>query len=284
MRLFTVRQGEATRVGRLDGSDLVMLAYEDVGALLRSGEDWRERAAGLHAERIALGDAELAPPILRPSKVICIGQNYRKHIEEMGREMPIYPTLFAKFANSLIGPYDPITLPAVSDSVDWEAELAVVIGKPVFRANEATARDAIAGYMILNDISVRDWQSRTPQWLQGKTFDATTPLGPALVTPEECDHARDLEISCTVAGEVMQAARTSDMVFDTFAAIVYISTFMTLEPGDVITTGTPGGVGAGRNPKVFLRDGQVVRTAIEGIGELVNSCRAQQYTTPTEPD
>jgi acylpyruvate hydrolase len=196
----------------------------------------------------------------------------------MGRQLPEHPTLFAKYASALTGPTDPIPLPPESSAVDWEAELAVVIGASVRRVPTGDAGRAIAGYAVANDVSMRDWQNRTLQWLQGKTFEASTPLGPALVTPDELpgDPAvPDLDIRSEVDGVVMQLARTGDLLFGPAQCIAYISTFMTLEPGDVILTGTPAGVGMGRDPAVFLKPGQVGRIAIEGIGELVNRCEAE---------
>src|SRR5260370_34390677 len=185
----------------------------------------------------------------------------------MGHDPPDVPTLFAKYAGALIGPRDPIVLPLVSDLVDWEAELAFVIGTPVRHADARAARAAIAGYTICNDVSMRDWQRRTAQWLQGKTFESSTPVGPVLVTPDEVDDARDLRLRCEVDGELRQDARTSDLVFDPVEIVRYVSTILTLVPGDLISTGTPGGVGAGMDPPRFLRPGQVVRTCIERIGE-----------------
>lgn len=275
MRLVTFRTAGGTQAGRIDGEEVVGLDFPDVGALLASGPDWQQAAGGAGAgggAALARAEVELAPLVLAPRKLICVGLNYASHIQEMGRELPEYPTIFAKFALSLIGARDPIVLPAVSDKVDWEVELAVVIGRPVRRADEAGARDSIAGFTILNDISVRDWQNRTTQFLQGKTFESTTPLGPELVTLDEIDDPGSLEVRCEVDGEVMQSANTSDLLFGPVELVRYLSTIITLEPGDVIATGTPGGVGAGRSPAVFLRPGQTVRTAIEGLGELVNTC------------
>ncbi len=198
--------------------------------------------------------------------------NYASHIKEMGRAPPVHPTIFAKYARALIGPRDPVVLPAVSDKVDWEVELAVVIGQAVRHADEEAASEAIAGFTILNDVSVRDWQFRTNQFLQGKTFEGTTPLGPALVTPDDLGDPCDLALRCEVDGDLMQSGNTSDLIFSPVELVAYLSTIMTLEPGDVIATGTPGGVGAGREPEVYLRPGQTMRTAVEGLGELVNTC------------
>jgi len=272
MRLATVRQNGGTRAGRLDGEDeLIFLDADDVGQLLRS-PDWRGIAERSDGSGVRFSEADLAPVVPRPSKIICVGLNYRSHILEMGRELPGYPTLFAKFSASLIGARDELLLPAASREVDWEAELGVIVGERLRKVSPEEARRGIAGYTIVNDVSMRDWQWRTPQWLQGKTFEASTPVGPFLVTPEEVGHAEDLELRCEVDGEVVQEARTSDLVFGPADVVSYISQFITLEPGDLIATGTPGGVGAGREPKVFLSPGQILRTSIEGLGECVNRC------------
>jgi len=273
VRLATVRTPDGTRAARLDGEDLVLLDAADVGALLED-EGRRERATAADGDRVPFADAELAPVIPRPPKIVCLGMNYRSHIEEMGREAPTHPTLFGKYGRSLIGPRDDIVLPPESDQVDWEVELAFVVGRMARRVTGAAARGAIAGFTVLNDVSMRDWQFRTMQFLQGKTWDRSTPVGPVLVTPDELpgETAPDLELRCEVDGEVMQEGRTSDLLFGPAELVEYISTILTLEPGDIIATGTPGGVGFGRSPKVFLQPGQVVRTSIEGIGELVNRC------------
>ncbi len=272
MRLATLRTAAGMRAGRVEGDQAFELDFPDVGALLASGAEWRQTAATGGRAVGSLGDADLAPLIPAPPKIICVGLNYLSHIQEMGREPPAHPTIFAKYARALIGARDPIMLPAVSDKVDWEVELAVVIGHCVRHADERSAGDAIAGYTILNDVSARDWQFRTTQFLQGKTFESTTPLGPTMVTTDEIDDPDDLELRCEVDGEVMQAGRTSDLLFGPVELVRYLSTIVTLEPGDVIATGTPGGVGAGRARDVYLRPGQTVRTAIESLGELVNPC------------
>jgi len=277
MRLVTMRTDTGTRAGRVDADTVTELPFADVGDLLRSGADWRARAS-VDGRRHRMDGVELGAVISSPAKTICLGLNYTGHITEMGRQLPEHPTLFAKYASALTGPTDPIPLPPESSAVDWEAELAVVIGASVRRVPTGDAGRAIAGYAVANDVSMRDWQNRTLQWLQGKTFEASTPLGPALVTPDELPGdpaAPDLDIRSEVDGVVMQLARTGDLLFGPAQCISYISTFMTLEPGDVILTGTPAGVGMGRDPAVFLKPGQVVRVAIEGIGELVNRCEAE---------
>jgi acylpyruvate hydrolase len=239
-----------------------------VGTLL-ADPGWRQRAEAADGPTHRAGTLDYAPVVPRPGKIVCVGLNYRTHIEEMGRELPRYPTLFAKFPEALIGPYDDLVLPAESDAVDWEAELAVVIGERVRHAGEDGARAAIAGYAVLNDVSMRDWQFRTSEWLQGKTFEATTPFGPHLVTTDEV--APDAQIVCELDGEVVQSSRISDLVFDPVQLIRYISTVLTLSPGDVIVTGTTGGVGHARKPPRYLRPGQKLVTRIAGIGELVTS-------------
>lgn len=276
MRLATVRRPDgSTRAARRDDEVYVELPYRDVGAVLASGTDWRNAALTASGPIHRGPDVQLAPVVLSPSKIICVGLNYRTHLHELGREEPSAPTLFAKFASALIGPKDPIVLPFESDKVDWEAELACVIGHRVRRAGPEQAADAIAGYTIANDISMRDWQWRTTQWLAGKTFDACTPIGPELVTPDELGDQPgrpELALSCVVDGQVMQQANTGDLLFSPADVVAYVSVIMTLEPGDLILTGTPGGVGAGRDPEVFLKSGVVVRTRIGDLGELVNEC------------
>jgi acylpyruvate hydrolase len=272
VRLATVRTGTGTTAVRVEGDEHVDLGVPDVGALLAL-PDWRARAAG--AGRPLAGPVDHAPLVPRPGKVLCVGLNYRTHILEMGRELPEHPTLFGKFAEALIGATDDIALAPESDAVDWEAELAVVIGAPVRRADDDQAAAAIAGFTVLNDVTMRDWQFRTAEWLQGKTFEGTTPVGPVLVTPEELPGGvrPALRISASLDGETVQDADTSDLVFDPVALVRYISTILTLQPGDLIATGTPGGVGHARTPRQYLTDGAVLGTEIEGIGRLRNTAR-----------
>jgi acylpyruvate hydrolase len=272
MRLVTIRTENGTRAGRLDGDQVVELDAPDVGSLL-SDPDWRRAAAAGGASSRPLAGVDLAPLVPRPSKIICLGLNYASHIQEMGRELPKYPTLFAKFPGTLIGARDPILLPRVSEQVDWEVELGVVIGSPARHVSGGEAAATIAGYTVINDISVRDYQSHTNQFLAGKIFERTTPVGPALVTLDELPGGgADLEVRCEVDGQVMQRSRTSDLLFGPAEIITYLSGIITLEPGDLIATGTPAGVGAARNPQVWLRPGQVVRTVVEGVGECLNQC------------
>lgn len=203
--------------------------------------------------------------------MVCVGHNYTNHIKEMGRELPAHPTLFTKFADTLIGPNDPIAMPAETDALDWEVELVVVIGKPVRRATEAEAEAAIAGFTVMNDISVRDWQFRTIEWTQGKIWDSSTPVGPYVVTPDEVGGVRPaLEVTTIVDGQVMQQDDTGTLLFDLVHLVRYVSTVIRLNPGDLIATGTPAGVGHARDPKVYLAGGETVVTEIAGIGACVN--------------
>ncbi len=258
---------------RLDGDVLVPLTASDVGELLESGGSHQDRAG----ERpVPVAEADFAPVVPRPQKILCVGLNYRNHIIETGRELPEYPTLFAKFADSLLGPRDDLVIPSVSERVDWEVELGVVIGRPVKRASVEEAAAAIAGYTVVNDVSMRDWQRRTLQWLAGKMFERSTPAGPYLVTPDEVGNAEDLEVRTEVDGEVMQQSRTSDLLFSPAEIVAYASQAITLRPGDLIATGTPGGVGDARKPPVYLRPGNTLRTWIENLGECLNPCVPDQ--------
>ncbi|MFJ7772688.1 fumarylacetoacetate hydrolase family protein [Streptomyces sp. NPDC097107] len=273
MRLATLRTGDGTRAARREGGFYVLLPYANVGDLLNSGDDWVRAGAAGGSERVDASEAAFAPVVPHPNKIICLGLNYATHIKEMGRDTPRYPTLFAKYDGSLIGAGDPVILPTVSDTVDWEAELAFVIGRVARHAPKAEALDYVAGYTVTNDVTVREYQRRTREFLAGKTFEATTPLGPELVTADEFGGLEpDLEIRCEVDGEVMQISRTSDLLFGIADIISYISDIITLQPGDVILSGTPGGVGDGRDPKVYLKEGQTLRTVIEGLGETRNVC------------
>jgi acylpyruvate hydrolase len=272
MKLATVRTPDGTTAVRLDGDEAVDLGVDDVGAVLRR-DGWHEWAAAQDGPRTPIDAVDHAQLITAPDKVACCGLNYRSHILEFTRDLPDHPTLFAKYRSTLCGPYDDIVLPPVSDQVDWEVELAVIIGKAGRSIAEADAADHIAGYAVLNDVSMRDYQNRTLQWLQGKCFEATTPLGPWLVTADECP-GTGLEVVCEVDGEVKQRANTEDLLFGPAHLVSYLSDLVTLEPGDVIATGTPGGVGFARNPPEGLVDGSVMVTRIEGLGECRNTFRA----------
>ena len=265
MRLATIRTATGTTAVRVEEDGAVELGAADLGELL-SRPDWKTAAASAEGARHDIAGLDYATLIPRPEKVFCVGLNYRTHILEMGRELPEYPALFAKFARALIGAYDPIELPAGSREVDWEAELGVVIGTEVRHATLQEAEAAIAGFTVVNDITARDFQYRSVQWLQGKTFERSTPVGPWLVV----DEGRPGEISCEVDGDVVQKADTADLVFSPAHLVAYISQLITLVPGDIIATGTPGGVGHARKPPRYLTEGSRVATRVEGLGEQRN--------------
>lgn len=274
MKLATIRVDGTTRAVCIDDDKAVDLGESDLVAFLRHS-DWAARAADADG-RTYEGALDYAPLVLAPEKVVCVGLNYRTHILEMGRELPTHPTLFSKFTRALVGAYDDVTLPAGSTQMDWEVELGVVIGAEVRHADEDTAHAAIAGYTVLNDVTARDWQYRTTQWDQGKTFEATTPIGPWLVTTDDPAVAETgLSLTCEVDGDTVQKADTGDLVFDPATLVAYLSEIVTLVPGDVIATGTPGGVGHARTPARYLQDGATLVTRIEGIGECRNTCRRE---------
>lgn len=274
MRLVTVRQSSGTVAAvETDGRRLVLTdsdgrPFRDVGALLRSGPDWR--AAAERATEPVDADAPLARPILDPGAIVCVGLNYRNHVFEMGRELPTVPTYFAKFTRALTDPDAVIPVPAHSDAVDYECELAVVIGSGGRDIPVDRAWDAVAGLTLLNDISMRDFQRRSLQWLAGKTWEASTPVGPAVVTVDELTDLGDREITTHVNGEQRQRAPISELVFDVPALVADLSRIITLQPGDLIATGTPGGVADAMKPPRYLEPGDVVTIALDGIGTLTN--------------
>ncbi|MFG2408503.1 fumarylacetoacetate hydrolase family protein [Streptomyces brevispora] len=275
MKLATIRTADGTRAVRLDGETLVDLGYTDLGELFAE-DGWQARAAAASGTTYPAESADFAPVVSNPSKVVCVGHNYTNHIKEMGRDLPSYPTLFPKFADTLLGAHDDIVKPAETEAFDWEVELAVVIGKQVRRADEQQAADSIAGFTVMNDISVRDWQFRTIEWTQGKIWEASTPVGPYVVTPDEVGGVRpSLEVKTVVDGQVMQQDDTGTLLFDPVFLVQYISTVITLRPGDIIATGTPAGVGNARDPKVFLLPGQTVVTEIAGLGACTNKVVAR---------
>ncbi|MFJ4268644.1 fumarylacetoacetate hydrolase family protein [Paenarthrobacter nicotinovorans] len=270
MKLATLRTPGSTIAVRIEESTAIEIpGFTDVGELL-ANPLWRhlsETADG--AARDIADSTDWAPVVPRPSKVVCVGLNYANHIREMGRDLPEYPTLFAKYPEALIGANDPIVLPGyAAENVDWEGELAVIVGKSTRRADLEEAEKSIAGYAVLNDVTMRDYQYRTGQWFQGKTFEATTPFGPYLVTADEFKTGS--EIRTEVDGETVQKDRTDDLVFGPAQLVSYISHIFTLNPGDVIATGTPGGVGQARSPKRFLERGQILQTGISGLGLQTN--------------
>ena len=217
----------------------------------------------------------MALSITVPSKIICVGLNYRDHAEEQGIELPKAPLLFAKWPNTLIGDGEPIMLPAEAQEVDYEAELGVVIGTRARHVDEARALDSVAGYICVNDVSARDLQFADGQWTRGKSPDTFCPVGPRLVPREEIDDPQALAVRCTVNGTKLQDSSTANMIFSVAEIIAYISRTITLEPGDLIATGTPAGVGVFRDPKVLLQDGDEVSVEVEGLGTLTNPVRKE---------
>jgi acylpyruvate hydrolase len=233
--------------------------------LLRAGRSLGKSPA------IDLNAVRLLPPVPVPPKILCVGLNYDDHLQESGLKKPTYPEIFGRFATSLIAHQEPIRRPRESSTLDYEAELAVVIGKAGRRIPRDLALDHVAGYSLFNDATIRDFQLRTPQWTMGKNFDGTGAFGPWLVTPDAvAPGAHGLRIQGRLNGHVMQDARTDQLIFSVPALIEMISVAMSLQPGDVIITGTPGGVGAARKPPVFMRPGDVFEVEIEGIGTLSN--------------
>ncbi|QJU52569.1 fumarylacetoacetate hydrolase family protein [Herbiconiux sp. KACC 21604] len=244
--------------------------------LLDDWQFWAERLKAVQAEAAPedwrpIGDFEVLAPVPHPRSVICIGLNYRDHATETGAPIPTQPVVFAKHRSSVVAGGTAITLPESSDEVDYEAELAVVIGRRVFDVTPQEALRAVAGYTVMNDVSARDWQARTSQWMTAKSFPTFGPMGPALVTADELGDARGLRIGLRVNGETLQNSSTDEMIFGVAELISHLSQFWPIEPGDVIATGTPAGVGFTRTPPVFLRDGDVVEAYIEGIGVLRNA-------------
>jgi 2-keto-4-pentenoate hydratase/2-oxohepta-3-ene-1,7-dioic acid hydratase in catechol pathway len=279
MRLVTYSTGAGPKAGIvLDGKavDLSAAGYADVVSFLAAGGKAKQAAAGLKADASApkLGDVKLLAPIPKPDKFICIGLNYRDHAIESGMAIPELPTVFTKYPNAICGHGDDVVLPSVSKQVDYEAELAFVIGKRCHKVKKADWKDVVWGYTIVHDVSARDYQLATSQWTIGKTFDTFGPMGPALVSADEIADPHNLRIGLDVNGQTLQDSNTKQLIFDIPYLVEYLSTVMTLEPGDVISTGTPPGVGFARKPPIFLKPGDECVVRIEGLGELRNRCVA----------
>ncbi|MFI6366323.1 fumarylacetoacetate hydrolase family protein [Nocardia sp. NPDC050630] len=268
MKLATLRLHTSTAAVRVDDDSTatVIDGYADLSELL-SDPDWKTLAQNASGATVDLARADYAPVVPHPGKIVCVGLNYRSHIREMGRDLPEYPTLFTKFADALTGPYDEVVVPAhAASELDWEAELAVIIGKQAYQVPEPEAADYIAGYSVINDYTMRDYQYRTLQWDQGKNFYRTSGFGPFLVT----DYTLGTRIETRLEGQVMQSATTDDLVFTPAQLVDYISHIVPLHPGDVIITGTTGGVGHARKPARYIQDGETVEVSIDGIGTLEN--------------
>jgi 2-keto-4-pentenoate hydratase/2-oxohepta-3-ene-1,7-dioic acid hydratase in catechol pathway len=288
MKLVTFVQNGTTRIGALiskngeervvDFSQVDPGLPKDMIAFLAGGQATKaaaQKAIDGASSTLALAEVKLLAPIPRPGKIICIGLNYSDHAAETGQAIPKFPVVFSKYSNTVIATGDPIILPRVSNEVDYEAELGFVIGKTARHVSAAQALDYVAGYMPINDVSARDYQNRTSQWTIGKTFDTFAPMGPALVTADEIANPNNLKISLTINGETLQNSNTDKLIFNVQQLVESISEVMTLEPGDVVSTGTPPGVGMARNPKRFMKAGDVVNVTIEGLGTLSNPVVAE---------
>jgi len=272
MRLGKMTTSEGSRVVAEHEGTAFLTPYTSFGSALEAGA--LEGVLTSSAEVPVPSEADLLPVADAGSKVICVGHNYREHILEMGHALPEYPNVFSKFPEALVGPRDVVVLSAESDAWDWEAELALMIGRRARRVSQDDADGYIAGYTVANDVSARDWQRRGTQWLLGKTFESTSPIGPWLVAAGKVDPRVGLTVTCSVDGVEKQHASTSDLVFPPDLLVSYLSHVLTLNPGDVVLTGTPGGVGAARQPTERLAPGNVIQTAISGLGELSNVCVA----------
>ncbi len=254
--------------------------FPDVTSLVSQGEEARAKIENWvynpAAEAISeIGSVRLLAPVPRPPKLICVGLNYRDHAIESNMEIPKVPTIFNKFPNVVIGPGQPIVLPKLSTKPDYEAELAVVVGRGGRHIPAERWKDHVFGYTIVNDVSARDYQMATTQWLMGKTFDSFAPMGPWVVTSDEIGDPHALDISLQIGGEVLQKSNTRELIFKIPELLAYISGVVTLEPGDVICTGTPSGVGFARKPPRFLKPGEEVAVTVQGIGELRNPVVAE---------
>jgi acylpyruvate hydrolase len=290
MRLVTFEQDGAMRIGALrsqDGRQTVVDLNRaqprlptDMNRFLEGGAAARALAEEVLAtveavDELDVASVRLTAPIPRPGKIICVGLNYKDHAVEANLDIPEYPTIFSKYANSVIGPGQPIIIPKVTQQVDYEGELAFVIGRRARYVAQEDGLAYVAGYLPLNDVSARDFQMRTSQWTIGKTFDTFAPMGPALVTADEIPDPHNLDIQVSIGNEVLQASNTRHLIFSIPQLVAYLSQVMTLEPGDVVSTGTPSGVGFARKPPRFLEPGDVVQVEIEGLGTLANPVVAE---------
>jgi 2-keto-4-pentenoate hydratase/2-oxohepta-3-ene-1,7-dioic acid hydratase in catechol pathway len=278
MKLVTFTHDQSTRVGAVAGDAVVdslgnsAIPPRMIDFLALGNEAFAAMQALIDSgnHRIPLGDVKLEAPVPRPGKYLAISLNYADHIAETGKARPEYPSFFTKQSTCVIGSGDAIQRPRVSDKLDYEGELAFVIGRRCRHVPAETAHEVIAGFTIANDVSVRDWQARSPTMMIGKSFDTAGPLGPWIVTSDEIHDPHNLELKTWVDEELRQNANTGEMLFNCYEMVAYLSEAMTLEPGDVISTGTPAGVGVKMYPRGYLKPGQTVRIEIEGIGALVN--------------
>lgn len=283
MKLVTFNHGGRTRLGRVDGDTVTGLDGADLPAemcaLLGAGRDALDRAAAATGDTLALAEVTLLPPVLRPPKILAVGLNYRDHIAETGLETPRYPMIFNKQSTAANGPYAPIHLPRVSSKLDYEGELGMVIGRRCRHVPRDRAHEVIAGFCVCNDVSVRDWQMRSPTFTLGKSFDTHSPFGPWITTSDEVPDPHALDLKTWVNGELRQDSNTRHLVFDCYDLIETLTTAFTLEPGDLIVTGTPSGVGIGFDPKRWLKAGDRVRIEIAGLGHIDNEVVAEPDST-----
>ena len=285
MRIVHFEKGGVLGIAADDGSGWHGLTKRQSGfpgtlpELIANGADLLRASRDLlSTHAIDLNTVRILPPVPKPSKIFCVGLNYDDHLEESGLKKPVYPEIFARFATSLIAHSEPIRLPRESLALDYEAELAVVIGRGGRRINRDRALDHVAGYSLFNDATIRDFQLRTPQWTMGKNFDGTGAFGPWLVTPDALPPgAHGLHIQGRLNGQVMQDSSIDKLIFNVPALIELISVAISLEPGDVIITGTPGGVGAARKPPVYMKPGDVFEVEIEGMGVLSNTVQSESH-------
>ena len=283
MRLVTFQRHANAEPGVLIGEDIVSIrgaGYEDTLSVIAGGDDALERVRQWvqdppHGDVVAARDAKLRAPLPRPPKILCVGLNYRAHALESKMEIPEVPTVFTKLATAVIGSGETIVLPKNSSKPDYEAEMAFVIGKRGRHIAAENWREYVFGYSNFHDVSARDYQLRVSQWVMGKSFDTFAPMGPAIVTADEVPDPHDLDIAAIINGEVLQDSNTSDLIFKIPELIAYLSSVCTLEPGDVVSTGTPSGVGAARNPPRWLRPGDDVVIRVQGLGELRNPVAAE---------
>lgn len=262
-------------VGEDQVGDLGALGFASLASVIEGGSAALTRVAGANLALTPLSEVKLLAPVPRPNKLICVGLNYRDHAAETGAVIPEVPTIFNKFPTAIIGPGEPIVLPKVSTSPDYEAEFAFVIGRGGRHIAEADWRNHVFGYTIVNDVSARDYQRATTQWLMGKTFDTFAPMGPWIVSQEEISDPHNLSVRMVINGETLQNGNTSQLIFSIPRLIAFLSSVFTLEPGDVVSTGTPAGVGAARKPPRWLLPGDDVAVQVEGIGELRNPVVAE---------
>jgi len=279
LKLATFTHAGTRKLGVVEGDQVVDLSLAgaqlpaDMLSLLEAGPDamLAVRDAAEHGTRLDLSDVHLEAPIARPPKFLAVGLNYADHVAESGADAPVHPMIFNKQSTCVVGPTDSVHLPRASHVLDYEGELGFVIGRRCRHVSRDDAREVIAGYLVVNDVTVRDWQLRVPTWTIGKSFDTHGPIGPWIVTADEVPDPHQLALRTWVNGELRQESNTKQLIFDCFTLVEHLSTAFTLEPGDIVATGTPSGVGIAEKPPRLLKSGDVVRIQIEGIGEIENA-------------